>query len=223
MAKISTTYIYLGLLSVAAYAYLAMGEETPASKKSTRKPAAKQFAAKTNKSGYTEADYKARFARLDASTKNTFAPLVKRNDATLTLLPNSVATDEGNWTYGGMATVDGKATGLMQNSAKGDGVFLSLGATWKQYRVTDLTPGLITLIGPDGVLKTLTVQTETIKEPANAVAQVEPVKPPFSGPIGGQAQVGNADNSGEIPVEASQVDLGGRGGRGGGRRGRRGE
>lgn len=214
MAKIGKNYLYMGAAALAVWFFLGSPDDSATAKSPAPKP--KSLRSKAKGDQYLPEDYRAKFAPLQqASLKNSFVPKIKRSGLQLTILPNAISTEEGTWTYAGMATIDGKATGLLQNQAKNDSVFVELGGSWHGYRVSGLSSDSIELVDAQGEVKTLTIQTEKVREAGPSAENVEPLRPALNGPIGGGGQILSADSTNDIPVEATQVqeDRGGRRGR----------
>ncbi len=70
-------------------------------------------------------------------------------------LPASVAEGDPNWTYTGIAEIDGKKYALLENGSNHQSGFVKEGETWKKSRVVQITPGSIALVGPDGIQETV--------------------------------------------------------------------
>lgn len=66
-------------------------------------------------------------------------------------LPTNLTNGESGWTFTGTMTVDGSTNALIENPGTGDGVFLRVGQTWKNARLTSVKEKALvfTPIDPD--------------------------------------------------------------------------
>lgn len=197
---ISKPVLY-GLIGVIGVAAWFLTEPEPVAPGGA-KPKAASAKDKTKGVVYTEQDYKARFASLEGGPRNVFKPLVERSTGPSSelLSPNSIPSDftggDPNWIFTGMATVDGVAMGLVENSASGDGEFLKISQRWKKARVLRITPEALVMESDRGVVRTMTLKAyDEVPPPVIDVGSVEPVNP-LQGPIGDGNGNGNGIGNG---------------------------
>ena len=179
-------YGMIGVVALAGW-YLT---EPEATKPGAAKPKAASSKDKSKGVIFTDQDYKARYASLEGGPRNVFKPLVERSTGPSSelLSPNSIPSDftggDPNWIFTGMATVDGVAMGLVENSSSGDGEFLKIGQRWKRARVLRISPEALVMESERGVVRTMTLKAnDEILPPVIDVGSVDPVNP-LQGPIG---------------------------------------
>lgn len=181
------------LVTLAVAAYILTEPQAAAQRTARERP---KTTASTSKDGFTPADYQAKFPRLTGEVRNVFRPLVARKDATggdavPNGIPASLAGGDGRWIYTGMATVDGMPTGLVENTATGESLFLSAGETWKSASVVQIRPDALVLRDATGTtfnIPIFTTESDATEVPAGSVAPVQP-SPPLRGPIGGTLSI----------------------------------
>lgn len=155
----------LALLGGGAALYV-MTTPEDAPRKAATKPNA--TAAKTTKQGdFTEEDRKAKFDEFGASPRNVFRPIVTKNGGASTAaapsgIPAAYAGGEANWTYSGMATVDGVPNALLENPSSGESVFVKQGEGWKTSTVSSMSPETLVLRGPNGDSYTIRINGDFV-------------------------------------------------------------
>ena len=176
---------------------------TPAKK---AKVAAKKTVGETD---YLTSDYVATFAPLSETIglKDAFKPLVvKLNGGG----PNGIPSID-NYTYSGMALLNGVANGLLENGQTGQGDFVKTGQRWHDtWLVVNIDPEEIKLRNDGGDTMTLLAGAAAAKASASAgpaAAGNIPINPMMVGAIGGP----------DMSVQADTSNQGGPGGRGRGR------
>ncbi len=186
---ISRPVLY-GLIGIIAFAGWYLTEPDNGATSKAAKPKSAASKGKDNGVMFTDQDYKARYAALDASMPNVFKPIVARSTGPSSelLSPNSIPADfaggDPNWIYTGMATVDGLAMGLVENGASGDGEFLTISQHWKKARVLKITAEALVMESDRGVIRTMTLKNyDDVLPPIPTEGIVEPVNP-LQGPIG---------------------------------------
>jgi hypothetical protein len=194
----------LALVAGVAF-YLNSGE---APKAPAKKPAKK--AQKAASDGLiTDEDYSAHFDPMKAEVRNVFHPLIAVNSQTSLLadmksgIPTYLTSGESGWTFTGTAEDGKKTMALVENSARGDSAFLTVGETWKTSTVTGINEHHLMLRGPDGedkeILMESDIQDRLMREQLNRApvgGSVAPVRPNLNGPIGGAAIAGNVPGGG---------------------------
>lgn len=142
-----------------------------------------------------------------AALKDAFRPLiVKNNGSTAGGVPNI-----DNYTYSGMAAINGDASGLLENGQSGQGDFVKVGQRWHDtWLVIKIDPEEIQLKNDGGDVMTLMAGASAQKTASNAPAPAYngPMNPMMVGPIGGQ----------DLSVGPAQIDNGNGGNNGPGRR-----
>jgi len=237
MAKAKKTnpwLIYGGLaVTIGLAAYLNMpSAATPKPLKKTSAPTgggASKTAVATDDTSVVAEDYKVHFDPYVQPVKNTFLPVVHRNDKTGSgggaaannSIPSEFTDGESDWIYTGNAQIDGKSEALVENASTGAGEFLHVGETWKTMVVKAITDDGLSASGPDGEVQTISMLTTPKAEEVKPVSPTTPVSP-MSGPI--NVLPFPTDNSGTFP-NMGGGNFGGNfggygGGGGGGRRGR---
>ncbi len=202
MAKISRPmWLMIGVGAI-AITYMYTSEEQAAGRRTTKKPTSTK-AAKLPE-GVTEEDYKAKFAALNESPKNSFVPIIARTTAgglsgsanEPDAIPQEYAGGEPGWYFTGTAEVNGVQQALVENRTTAIGDFLVVGQTWKRVKVTGIGDNTLTLVGPNGQPKTLKLSYGITGQTMANSATVRPLDPTLSGPIGGRGAVGlTPDNS----------------------------
>ncbi len=145
---------------------------------------------------YTAADRTAAehpFARLTGPVVDAFKPVILRSGGGGVVggFPSILGGGAG-WTYSGMATVDGVAKGLLENTNTGESVFLSKGDKWENARAGEIYADHIVLIGPDGpVSVNVEEKDSSANTPVGAAstslpAPSAPITVPLRGDIGTQ-------------------------------------
>lgn len=148
-------------------------------------PTKKTPAAKT--SGELDADLlKAPpFAKLKIPTRDIFMPALiddsntPKTDDGDNKLPAAVAGGDPNWTFTGIAEIDGVKFALLENGSNHESGFVKEGETWKKSKVVRITPDNIAMVGPDGIEETVLRYNPNTKE---ATAVPQPEAAPQGGP-----------------------------------------
>lgn len=184
----------------------------------TKKP--KAIAKKTvGETDYLLTDYTFKIDSLPDSVKpkDAFKPLVMKSQN----LPNGILTID-NYTYSGMASIDGVANGLLENAATGQGDFVKKGQRWHDsWLVVSIDADKIAMKNDVGDITTLLAGAASLKStPGTSGTLPSPggSNPVMVGPIGAQ-------DLSLVPDSTAMAQQGnggrrGRGGRGGGRGGR---
>lgn len=162
---------------------------------------------------YTKDDYTVRYAAMNEPIRNSYVPLIVREkpgSSTPGGLPASFAAGDGNWVYSGMATVNGRAQGLLENRQSGDSDFVVSGQRWKTATIMSITAEHLTLSGPGGAVFTLPAGGPVEQSDATDVTTSQRVEPVIV-PPGVTATPGGP--AGPIPAQPVPGN--------GGRRGRR--
>lgn len=187
--KSNRTFLYVGLAAVGIAGFiLTSPPETGKVGGKLRKPT-KKVTSKTA-DVFTKEDETAVFTRLNDSAKNSFKPLIVRDDALgagATLMPNQIPAaytgDTGIWTYTGTAIIDEVPQALVESST-GEMDFLKVGQAWKSCRVTRITPTSLTLSGPNGMVRTMELLADPVVPDFGGIG-VEPINP-MRGPVDGR-------------------------------------
>lgn len=185
---------------VAGYTALFPAED-PASKPVPRKSTAKTSSKVVT---YTPDDYNLRFAAYAEPPKNSFKPLIVRQDLStaptaLGTLPGSFTNDGGIWAYSGRVVVNGVAQGLLEERKSGDAIFVEKGQRWKNTTILEVGADSISFSGPEGA--TFTLIAGEAGEPAPNTSVTAPggvapvtVPPGMVGQIGGNLGVQPSGN-----------------------------
>ncbi|MDR3689016.1 MAG: hypothetical protein P4L46_06525 [Fimbriimonas sp.] len=174
---------------------------------------------------YTKSDYTAQFASMTGTApKDAFKPLVSKATSAGNLQNPSI----DNFTYSGMALLNGEPNGLLENGTTGEGDFVKPGQHWhQQWLVMSVTPEQIDLrndIGDDTILK-VGAASAAKDNAASAVATTNGANAPFNPAMIGQIGSGDlsvqADTGNPMPQQTGgrRRNRGGRGARGGGQQG----
>ncbi|HRF59464.1 MAG TPA: hypothetical protein PLH94_06055 [Fimbriimonadaceae bacterium] len=220
MAKISRPVIYTVLLAVVAYAGVVLTEPDPP--KSTSKPKPRASASTPKGMVYTEADYRAKFGRIDSAPKNAFQPVIARKGGPNSLdalrldsIPTAFTGGDPNWRYTGNAEQDGDRVALLENSSTGEGVFLRVGETWKQAVLTSIEDDAVVMVGPNGSVRRIRLGSLDQEAPTQSLPGIIPstaglqpmrVSPNLTGRIGqdtglsASAQESNPNVVNEDPI-----------------------
>jgi len=209
-------YVVGMLIGVVALFMLTQPQAPSASTKKTTKTSS-STAKKAQNSDVLPLDYTTKLPPLQQEPANVFKPLISKTrpggsggSAALppSGVPSALAAGEGAWVYSGMAVVDGRPTGLLENPGTGDSVFLKVGERWKTATVLAIKAEEIVLAGPEGNKFTVKVREEGGKSGPSTTA---------ASPNGatGSPLVGDIGN----PVASGDNTTGNQGGRR--RRGRR--
>ena len=199
------------------YGALFPGDDAPTTARKP-KPAVKKT---SGESDYLPTDYTFKVDPLPDSTtaKDAFRPLVVKS---------SVGDKNGiqsidNYTYSGMAQLNGVANGLLENSQTGQGDFVQPGQHWHdQWLVIKITPEEMDLRNDSTEAITVlqagaaAAKAAATSGPATAAAGTSS-NPVMVGPIGADMSV-QADATAQQPQQGNNRRRGGRGrgGRGGG-------
>jgi hypothetical protein len=192
--KVSRPIIYAVVALIGVAGYLMTSEEVARRGAPNRRPAT--TAATNLPEGFTEEDLKAKFTVLNDPARDAFKPLVARKAVGTELatspdaVPSVLTGGDPNWVYTGMAEIDGVPQGLLENRSTGEGVFVKHSESWKQARVTQITPTSIVLVGSNGKPYTMRlVDSEITDAQMMAGGGFTPVQPRLQGPIGNVAVV----------------------------------
>jgi hypothetical protein len=171
--------MYGGLVVVAVAAYFLTQSSGPAKKLTSTQQDSKTL--KSKQSDLTKEDYVATYPAVTPRVRDIFMPLVARTGrggggepGAPSGIPPELTRGEGNWFYTGMAEVNTVPQALVENTSTGDGVFLKQGERWRDCTVFQITPDVLTLLGPEGVkyqVKVLDVQVQT----PSASTEVKPL------------------------------------------------
>lgn len=197
MSLIKKPVFWIGVVGVGIAGWILTNPESHTSNQLGR-TTRKKVAAKTSEV-FTEEDYKAKFAPMQISFKNSFTPIVARRDATLgggdgaaNEIPLEFTGGNAGWVYTGSAEIDGQISALLENRTTGDGVFLKPGERWKSAVVVKILGDGVVMRGPSGE-KTFALVDDSSKAPVATVNPNTNVVPParvsnvpggLSGPIG---------------------------------------
>ncbi len=158
-----------------------------------------------NQSDYLNTDYAFQIAPLGEAVqpKDVFRPLVSKNSG-----DKAANQTVDNFSYSGMAQLNGVANGLLENSQTGQGDFVQEGQSWHDHVVVKVSGDSIELRNANGDLLTLVAGAAATKNgPAAATPAAPAANPVMVGPIG----------SSDITIQAD-ANAGGNGNQGGGRR-----
>ena len=236
-AKKSNSWLLYGSLVVVLIVAACLNVQStpkPTAKKKAAAVASSTKATTTDDTAVIPEDYKIQFDAYSQPVKNTFIPIIRRNDreggatGANNQIPAAFANGESNWVYTGNDAINGSPEALVENSSTGAGAFLHVGETWKSMVVKAITDDGLMATGPDGEVVTISMLTQPKAE------DIKPVNPvaassanPLSGPInvlplptGGQGMfpgnVGGGNFGGGPGAGGWGGGRGGRGGRGGG-------
>lgn len=144
----------------------------------------------TKKDVYLPEDYSAKFEPVSMALNNAFKPDVikqKGVDPLSTIgsngIPPGFVGGETTWIYTGNAEVDGIANALIENTATGEGVFLRPNEKWRNLVLTEVSGERITVEGPGGLMRTLTMPSTG--GPEGMDMSVTPLPPVGAVPPGG--------------------------------------
>ncbi|MEZ0325115.1 MAG: hypothetical protein ACAH95_04355 [Fimbriimonas sp.] len=181
------------VLMAGAATYLVFGALFPAEEPVKPKVTKKTSKVSTKVQAYTDDDFKLKFATYAEPVKNTFKPLVVRQDSTRSSSPGSLPlpfVGKGDWVYSGRVVVNGVPQGLLEDRESGDSEFVFRGQRWKYSTILEIGADSIELQGPEGATITLIAgasepaPTESVTAPG-AAAPVT-VGPGLMGNIGVQ-------------------------------------
>jgi hypothetical protein len=202
--EIKTVYI-VAVGAVAAY--LAYGAIFPPPDATRTTPPRRATAAKKKVDQYRDSDYTVRYASVGEPIRDSFKPLIIRDDARNVKanpggIPAAFAAGDGSWVYSGMATVNGVPQALLENRSNGDAEFVTGGQRWKTATIGRITADTLTLTGPGGMVQTLAAggpSEPSVEESVSADQTVAPVTVPpgMVGRIGGgmSVQPANPNNN----------------------------
>ncbi len=177
----------------AAATYLVFAALFPAEEPTKATVARKKTTTSSKARAFKPEDYSLRFATYVAPVKNTFKPLVVRQDTTkmTTSLPGSLPlpfTGGGDWVYSGRVIVNGVPQGLLENRTTGDSEFVFRGQRWKFSTILEIGSESIALQGPQGATFTL-IAGASEPERSESVTAPTAVGPVTVGP-GPTGQIG---------------------------------
>ena len=203
MAVVSrSTSVILGILVFATVGFLLSDNSAkPELKKSTAPPKAKTKP--TEREGLAS-ELKLAFEKPPRSDRNLFHPLIvaeksgpKLEAMEITAIPSKLADGESNWTYTGMAEVDGVKLALLENSASKQSGFVKEGELWKKSRLVAISLDSILVAGPDGAAETIVRFNPNagpkVKAPAEGGFRPYNLSNGFADPIGENLQVRKID------------------------------
>jgi len=196
-------------------AYLVYGVVFPSDDAPVARPKPKAVVkTTTGETDYLDTDYSYQVAPLPdtVSPKDAFKPLVYKEQA------GGGPASIDNYTYSGMAQLNGVANGLLENSQTGQGDFVQPGQHWHDHLVVQVNPDQIELKNDAGDITTLLAGAASLKAGAATAAAAAPVGNPLMvGSIGGNADISiQADTSGQQNQNGGRRRGGRRGNRGGG-------
>jgi len=135
MPKVSRPLVYTVLAAIAVYAvFLQMQPSPPVAKHLVR--ASSTAGAEANADGVTDADRSAHFPRYIGGKRDPFVAAVSTTHT---------RKNGDNWLLTGINSVNGVRTALVENSATGESVFLSIGDRWNGSRVVAIDPEFVEL------------------------------------------------------------------------------
>lgn len=190
--KLSRPIVYALVAAVVAVAYVFLTEET--AQRARKKLPPRAVAQQAMPAGFLKEDFEAKFEPVDEEPKAAFQPLIvsdqgtSRTDTIPSEFPSSLTGGDPNWMYTGMAEIDGRAVGLLENQSTGEGAFVRIAELWKQAEILQIEPMNITVRGTNGKVYVLAVREvgQTQSRSSTAVqGSSEPVMPNLRGPIGG--------------------------------------
>jgi hypothetical protein len=176
VTKISRPVIYTAILAVAAYAVVVVTEPSKTTKKVTKKPfASRKLGTKAEQ--FLPEDYKAKYARLPNTVRDSFRPIVIGAGGSRLLeplrldgLPIAFTGGDPNWRYTGTAEVNGVREALIENTATGESVWLRIGQAWKNAVLTSIESEAVVMIGPGNITKRLRLGESDPIKPLNVAA-----------------------------------------------------
>ncbi len=182
----------VGMAAVATYLVFAAAFPNEAAPKATvRKKTTPKTSAKV--SAYRPEDYTLKFASYAEPVKNTFKPLVVRQESIkVRSMPGSLPVSfsgGGDWVYSGRVIVNGVPQGLLEERNTGDSEFVLRGQRWKQATILEIGSESMQLQGPAGATITL-IAGASEPEPAESVTAPGAIAPITVGP-GMSGQIGN--------------------------------
>jgi hypothetical protein len=196
----------IGLIGAYAFYTVLFPGDAPATTARKAKVVAKKTVGEAD---YLLSDYTYKVDPLPdgVTPKDAFKPLVVKSTGGG---PNGISID--NFTYSGMATINGEADGLLENSQTGQGDFVKQGDKWHDtWLVVSLSADQIQLKNDGGDITTLQAGAASAKAAASSAAGPAVNNTPVNivGAIGGP----------DLTVQPDPTQMGRQGG--GGRRGRR--
>lgn len=179
MTSLNKIFLWGAVGIVAAAFYNFSGDDKPAVKNPP--PAIKTTPKTQGEDEVTEADYHVRFDHPKAKLRNVFLPgggaenEIGIQPMDIDHIPAELAGGESNWTFTGLAQIDGSMMALLENSEKHQGGFVKQGEHWKGALVKKITPESIVLVDSDGteqVIMRFNPNKPTKNAAAAPVAQV---------------------------------------------------
>jgi len=186
MTSLNKIFIWGGLSVAAAAFYFLSSDEAPALKKPVSIPHAAPVLDTDDQ--FTEADYHAHFDRPKAKLRNVFMAGSGTTEGETGLqpidhIPGVFAEGDANWTFTGIAQVNGTTMALLENSQKHQGGFVKEGEHWKGSLVKRITSESIVMIDKDGSQQV--VMRFNPNKPSKNAATVNPSLPGPLPPVGG--------------------------------------
>lgn len=191
MAANKRIFIYAGIGAVVLIAFFATEPKEEIQKGSVNRRVRTTDTSRASKelADFTKEDEEAKFARLDYNLKNAFMPLVKRttgmkSGAGSNIAPNQIPAylvgGDTAWFYTGTAYINSVPSALVENTANGEGKYLTVGQTFKNSKVVRITPSTLVLSDLEG-LTTVTFELienrPIIDNPGETSANYAPMNP----------------------------------------------
>lgn len=195
MSQVSKPLLLALVAVVGAAGFLMMSGDKSAGTASTKKKAKKSVVASA--SDFNDDDYNAKFDRLSGTVKNAFKPLVISYKGAgtpgalqMNAIPSLYAGGDANWTFTGVAVVDGTKMALVENAASLEAEYLKVGQAWKTCKVVSIGDTKLVLVGPSGDTRDVNLNSfeelpegQTIPNASSNGTGTRPMNP-LRGPIG---------------------------------------
>jgi hypothetical protein len=178
----------IGIAVLAVVAYIAVIYMTPPQSATSTRHATANTSTATDPNGITQADLDAHFARYKLVQRDPFVPgVINSHDQPGT--DAGIGGGQGQWALTGIDEVNGVISGLVENSATGESVFLTPGQRWRGLKVVSVGSDSIVF---ENALGQHTDLAFAITAPASQTGPAAPAAPGAPGPPGTPAVAGSS-------------------------------
>jgi|GEM_PF-3901539 len=173
----------------------------------------------------TPDDYKVSFKPPKAKLRNVFLPgggeegEIGIQPMAIDHIPADFAEGDANWTFTGIAQIDGATMALLENPQKHQGGFVKQGEHWKDSLVKRITPESIVMVSKDGSTQVImrynpdkpsknSSPAPTSEPPVTTLPPVNNAAPPPGPPPGRRVRMNGPIGGGNIVISGGPISVG---------------
>jgi hypothetical protein len=160
--KVSRPVVYTLAAAVVGYGTLTL--LTPQDEVTTKHKSRTTQSGQNKSDSYTDADYKAHFARYTPQNRNAFLPRIVPSHSAAAGQAGKAQPGKlgqaGTWTLTGISKLDGLRNALVENTATHESVELSLGQTWNGLRVIAIRDDAVDFVDAKGKRSSISFEVQ---------------------------------------------------------------